>query len=64
MPCGRSDSNSTERPPLPIERKLLPALAMKTIAATGIVTRTTIRITSPLETAGASREAAKATCTA
>ena len=47
--CGLSESNSTESPPLPICLKALPALAMNAIAATGIATRTTIRITSPLE---------------
>ena len=61
IPCGMSDSNSTESPPLPIDLNALPALAMKAIAATGIATRTTIRITSPLETAGARDEARTAT---
>ncbi len=61
MPRGLSDSNSTESPPLPIDLKASPALAMKAIAATGMATRTTIRITSPFEIAGARDEARTAT---
>ena len=64
IPRSWSDSNSTESPPLPIERKALPALAMNAIAASGIAIATTITITSPFETASGIRMCISVTATA